>query len=213
MRNHCTCSHSRRFGKRTDGGWELCMAGPYAPKKGSCLIYSVGIRNDWSFDDAISTEYGCNVMAFDPSIGQDDHKHSDRVWFYNIGLDGKDSEKNNLGWKMRTLGSLFKQLNHVNKTIDMVKFDVEFCEWSSIAAMLKENVLTHVKQIAFEIHTWRDTKEDYIYFWKQLQGLEDAGFQRWRHQHLNWRCFYPDGIKRYCPQVNMNFINTNFMRH
>ena len=51
----------------------------------------------------------------------------------------------------------------------MVKFDVEFSEWASIAAMLKENALVHVKQIAFEIHTWRDTKEDYLYFWQQLQ--------------------------------------------
>ena len=51
----------------------------------------------------------------------------------------------------------------------MLKFDVEFSEWTTIATMLKDNALKNVKQIAFEIHSWRDTKKDYIYFWQQLQ--------------------------------------------
>ena len=54
----------------------------------------------------------------------------------------------------------------------MLKFDVEFSEWPTIASMLKDKALKNVKQIAFEIHSWRDTKKDYIYFWQQLQVSE-----------------------------------------
>ena len=44
----------------------------------------------------------------------DDHKRSDKIWFYNIGLGGKDEKANHFGWKMRTFSSLLKQLGHVN---------------------------------------------------------------------------------------------------
>lgn len=53
----------------------------------------------------------------------------------------------------------------------MVKFDIEFSEWPAITAMLKEEALRKVKQIALEVHTWRDTVQDYVYFWSILQVI------------------------------------------
>ncbi|KAJ8320695.1 hypothetical protein KUTeg_002282 [Tegillarca granosa] len=58
-----------RLGNVQDGGWDLCSDSGYEPRNdGSCLVYSVGINNDFSFDDAISRKYGCTVHCFDPSL-------------------------------------------------------------------------------------------------------------------------------------------------
>ncbi len=37
-------------------------------QRGSCCVslLNFSIGNDWSFDDAINSEYGCEVHSFDP---------------------------------------------------------------------------------------------------------------------------------------------------
>ena len=64
--------------------------------------------------------HGCNVFAFDPTMGREDHNHSARVMFYNLGLSDVDQEgaenvSNKLDkrtWKTRTLASIIKELGH-----------------------------------------------------------------------------------------------------
>ena len=98
--------------------------------------------------------------------------------------------------------------------IDYVKFDIEFSEWPALETMLTEGSLLRVKQIAFEIHTWRDNVRDYTFFWRLHQALENLGFQRWKHLNLNWRCFKgKENDKRYCPQCNMFFVNANYFKN
>lgn len=38
-----------------------------------------------------------------------DHRHSDRVWFYKLGLDGSNHVTNK-GWRMKTLKSILQHL-------------------------------------------------------------------------------------------------------
>ena len=68
----------RRFGHEGDGGWYACIdpgsssadtvrflgQQPGSP----CLVYSFGIRDDWTFDVAMR-DAGCEVHSFDPTIG------------------------------------------------------------------------------------------------------------------------------------------------
>ncbi|KAK3788434.1 hypothetical protein RRG08_049808 [Elysia crispata] len=69
-----TCSSVRRLGELSDGGWELCEDPLYSPRTTttsstnttSCLVYSYGINNDFSFDDDMA-KYGCEVHSFDPT--------------------------------------------------------------------------------------------------------------------------------------------------
>ncbi|XP_077863768.1 putative methyltransferase-like protein 24 isoform X2 [Saccoglossus kowalevskii] len=114
------CQNDTRFGKSGDGGWNICMDVGILPN--NCIVYSFGINNDWSFDDAIAN-YGCNVYAFDPTIGLENHKHSERVWFYNIGLYGDNVNNLKLHgshWKARTLSSIREMLHHGNKPLTVV---------------------------------------------------------------------------------------------
>jgi hypothetical protein len=36
-------------------------------KKGHCLVYSFGLSDDWSFEEAMAA-LGCRVRAFDPTV-------------------------------------------------------------------------------------------------------------------------------------------------
>jgi hypothetical protein len=51
-----------------------------APQPGNCLIYSFSIGGDWSFDEQME-RYGCQVYAFDPLMGLDQHDHSHAIHF------------------------------------------------------------------------------------------------------------------------------------
>ena len=46
-----------------------------------------------------------------------DHKHSRKVWFYHMGIGGKDQE-NYRGWKIRTLHTLFEEMKDTNVSIN-----------------------------------------------------------------------------------------------
>ena len=51
---------------------------------------------------------------------QPDHRHSNRVWFHNLGLSDENTDDGGLvnrkrqKWKMRTFDSILKHLNHTN---------------------------------------------------------------------------------------------------
>lgn len=67
------------------------------------------------------------MMIMYTSIGKADHKHSEKVWFYSIGLAGKDEDKNQKGWKMMTLKSLIKHLGHQDVPILLsTKFTINY---------------------------------------------------------------------------------------
>ena len=66
-------------------------------------------------------DYGCTVFAFDPTMGKEDHKHSERVMFYNLGLSDVNQERraenvshqfDKTAWKTRTLATIVEELGH-----------------------------------------------------------------------------------------------------
>ncbi len=44
-----------------DGQKAICLDNGTQPKMDDCLVYSIGINNDWSFDEAME-RYGCHVI-------------------------------------------------------------------------------------------------------------------------------------------------------
>ncbi|XP_077861542.1 putative methyltransferase-like protein 24 [Saccoglossus kowalevskii] len=213
-----TCKNMKRMGYAAprDGGWFICM--DVHIDSNSCIVYSVGIANNWSFDDDMA-EFGCKVYSFDPSIGQPDHKHAENVWFYNIGLwdENIDNMTTNKGvWKCRTLDSLRKFLGH--DTVDVLKIDIEGSEWSVFVEILKSGVLNKVKQIMFELHVGgipvNRGASDGMKKYKLLhQLLAGNGFKLFysADNSLKTKVSWGDLVEEHANNIEMGFVNSKYM--
>ena len=91
--NSSSCKLAHDFGGKMmanpsglDGQKAVCIQPPsVAPPPGSCTVYSIGINNEWSFDDDMEL-YGCSVYSFDPSMKdeEDQFDRSSKLHFYKI---------------------------------------------------------------------------------------------------------------------------------
>ncbi|ESO11064.1 hypothetical protein HELRODRAFT_167589 [Helobdella robusta] len=184
--NEVDCKKSVRIGNVGDGGWDVCVDGLYLPRQ-PCLVYSFGIKDDWSFDDGTVSSFNCTVRAFDPSITSLSPKRNESIYFYSEGLAGSN-KNNSKHWKLRTLNSFREMFNEQNSTIDYLKIDIESYEWESMDTAVKDGSLRNVKQIGVEFHrTGTLTKEFYLDKLNTFARLHDAGFRKWR-THLNVPC-------------------------
>jgi len=175
--NSSSCKLAHDFGGKMminpsglDGQKAICIQPPsVAPPSGSCIVYSIGINNEWSFDDAME-KYGCTVYAFDPSMNntQDQFNRSSRIHFFKIGLGAQD-ETNVKGWKIMTLGSIRELLGHQDRVIDYLKIDIEFGEWDVLPEVMKSGeLLAKVRQMGLEIHLH---KNDPLKKYQELAGI------------------------------------------
>jgi len=179
------CPLYYRAGKSGYGGWDVCMLPSVAPEQG-CIVYSFGIHGDWSFDEAMSNNFGCQVKAYDPSMGVTNHTHSEKVKFFNLGLGGSN-HINKRKWTMRTFSSLLKDQGHEEDIIDFLKFDIEGSEWEVIRNMYEDQSLRNVKQIAFVVHIdlrFYKSVSKWMMQLETLKLLNRAGFLKW-HDHEN----------------------------
>jgi hypothetical protein len=211
------CTKTRHFGETGDGGYDVCIS-PSAVHltNSSCLVYSFGISNDWTFDEDMS-HYGCEVHSFDPSIGLPDHIHPPNVNFHNIGLWGDDIV-NAKNWTLKRLSSIRRLLGHEKRIIDVLKIDVEGAEWPFLRDVTSANdfasvdvsssevtELSTVRQLLFELHTPRfnperlsaDDLAEMIYY---IRRLQDVGFRVYRNVQRNWCC------TRFAPLMPANAI-------
>ncbi|XP_077984284.1 putative methyltransferase-like protein 24 isoform X2 [Glandiceps talaboti] len=183
-----TCKDQRHMGNADphDGGWEICFDDILQLKAANCVVYSVGIGNDWTFDDAME-KYGCDVYSFDPTYtGNGTHKP----------------------WKMRTFGRLMEEFKH--DRIDVLKIDIEGSEWKSLDQMLTSGTLQHhVKQLVLEIHIWNfktPVHDDIKRRYRILQWIEESGFKLW-NWHLNSLAFKIGSAGQPCC-FELSWINT-----
>jgi len=159
-----------------DGHKAVCLDQLIAPVYNSCLVYSFGINNQWTFDEAMA-QFGCRVHSFDPSMGVSDYNRSQHIQFYNLGLSGKNGVHPNTKWNLKTASSIYEMLEHHPTLVDVLKMDVEFSEWDAIPQMLRSGFLADkVKQLAVEIHfNANDTLETFRRYAGILQDLETSG--------------------------------------
>ncbi|PVD23467.1 hypothetical protein C0Q70_16739 [Pomacea canaliculata] len=207
------CTNRIRLGKPYDGGWDVCDDIEHRPQS-PCLVYSFGINRDFSFDDAVSAKYGCEVHSFDPSMLQNDHKHSDRVFFHNLGISDRDFV-NDKAWTMKTLTSIKKQLNHTK--INILKMDIELDEFKALPNIIASDELKDVDQLLFEIHyNSADEQAKIIDFMARglelLRDLRNLGFYVF-HSHPNQYNYITSkisGLRRTtCNELHMLNVNRN----
>ena len=198
------CQQNIRVGNIKSGGWNVCHDMKYRPKY-PCLAYSFGINIDWTFDEELTQTYGCDVFSFDPSIGRKDYRHSAKVWFYNLGINGKNIDKN---WKLRNIDTIMRMLNHTKWNLDILKLDVEGAEWPSLIQMLESGILRKVGQLYLEFHGKADYRKLSL-----IKKLYDLGFRIYlTHKNLVSACILPldGGYTSTCFEVY--FLNTRFYR-
>ncbi|XP_065557031.1 probable methyltransferase-like protein 24 isoform X1 [Artemia franciscana] len=182
-----------------DGNYTLCMDPGVAPNQKSCLVYSFGIANNWSFDED-AEKYGCEVYSFDPSIGQKPHMHSAKVHFYDYGLSNVDTDQGPNGWRMRRLESLMTELGHSDRIIDVLKIDIEDSEHDVIPEIVSSGIIKKVKQIVWEIHNFKQLPV--AKFFETFSVLEKAGFEKFFSE--NWP--YPnESFKKVDGTYDMTF--------
>ena len=178
--------------ERSSGGWPVVTT-----KFTECLVYSFGINNDWTFDEAMEA-FGCRVYAFDPSMNATNHNHTSKIHFYNLGLGDRDetwrAPKTTKNWKMKSLDSIYYNLlKHEGKIIDYLKIDIEFSEWIVLPQILASGLMDRVRQLGVEIHFLRDddTLDEIRQRVKILKSLEDYGLVRFDSKtnplSLDWK--------------------------
>lgn len=189
------CTRQIHLGNHQDGGYDLCENENVVPAK-PCVVYSFGVRTDFSFDEELSKWYGCVIHSFDPANGMADHQHSPAVYFHSMGL-WKADEVMNTNWKMRTLNSIKNELGHQKANLAMMKIDIEGAEWDALPEMLKSGALKGVKQLIMEFHSWVDlppwqldhrNKKDYRHHLNVFRRLYEEGFRIFYFKRFPGQC-------------------------
>lgn len=187
-----------------DGDKYACLDEPLQlATTDNCLVYSVGINYDWSFDEAME-RFGCEVHSFDPTIDYPEGKRSPSITFHHIGI-GRNNHTNVYGWRIHTLDQIVKMLGHEGRTINYLKIDAEGGEFDMLAQQLLDGsgdfVLDKVEQIGFEIHFRLDPRIEMDYYkWanQTVHYLHDLGFNvvKWEYNKVVWQRYMFPGIER-----------------
>lgn len=173
------CKEVVRLGGVTDGGWDVCNDSKYKPQQ-PCLVYSFGIKWDFSFDDAIAETYGCEVHSFDPSMNTTDFQRSKHIWFHDVGLlDKKDFFYKKRNWTLSTLTDIREDLGHTARKINILKIDIERSEWAALPDMIRSGSIRDVTQLYIEFHSHGTPRHLQI-----LRLLYNEGFRIfWYHRN------------------------------
>ena len=104
----------------------------------------------------------------------------------------------------------------LQRTIDILKIDVEYAEWDALEDALRSNALKHVKQLSLEIHVWTDNTQTYVRFHRIVSALENAGFEKWlvfNKGHFIEEVSPETGqLRKYDTQKDVGFINRHFLQ-
>lgn len=215
--NHSSCQLTHDFGGvmmetpsvrsrivGLDGQKAVCIDNLVAPEPENCLVYSFGIQDDWSFDEQMEL-YGCEVFAFDPSIGMEQHDHSHRIHFFNWGLGDGDKFDNKLNWTLRSLSSIYNTLSekHGLKIIDYLKIDIESSEWMVLPQIIESGMLNSVRQLGVEIHLNNAHGIDQLRKWaKILRSVEKMGMIRFDSKSNQW---FIGNLEKLATEVSLGY--------
>ncbi|KAF8498837.1 methyltransferase domain-containing protein [Hysterangium stoloniferum] len=182
------CPHKvERLGTLGDGGKYVCGVERIARKK-NCVIYSIGINGESSFEAALlERTVGCQVYGYDYSVNSfgPEIAHNwalnSRSHFKPWGLAGKDEHGPNHPTQWYTLDSIMKQNDHT--FIDILKIDIEGGEFDVLTDLISHyNNLTPPQPLPFgqlqlEIHVREEWGKDLAKLLKWWEALEESGLR------------------------------------
>jgi len=152
-RYKASCANIERIGGKGDGSKLICSSDI---STNHCVVYSLGSRLDFKFEQEILSEFGCEIHIFDCTIGTPrTNQVPDGMTFYPWCVGGADEQKaisSDLGHQGETgqyytLGTIMKRLGHT--MVDLLKMDIERHEFAVVQALEFESA---PMQIVFETH-------------------------------------------------------------
>ena len=155
------------------GGWAIVADSLSADS----IVISVGLGQDISFDRSIMEKYGCRIYGFDPTpaslewiqrTGTDPRMEvhgmalADRDGTLQLSLpdsqnaDQVSASAKGLGPSIEVpCGTLKTLLQYTpNEHCDVLKMDIEGCEYEVIAQAVERNWLSEIGQVLVEFHHW-----------------------------------------------------------
>ena len=150
-----SCQHERQIGGLGDGGKWVCD--PFRIPKETCLVYSVGSKNKFNFEEGVLQHISgnCEIHTFDPTSGDSPSTRPSVVKFHPWGV-GNKTEVNEKGWHMKTVADIIQLLGHQNRTIDIFKMDCEGCEWDTYKDW---NNNSNIRQVLLEMHGIKQSRQ------------------------------------------------------
>jgi hypothetical protein len=152
------CPDAVRLGPVGDGGKWVCglswlqrdkMLGSISVAEGGigrpCLMYSFGISTNSHFEKEIYELAGCEIHAFDPTVGKmpmDRHwppsrasNRHPRITFHKVALSNVTGPTDIFSYAM-SLQDIMHALNH--SYVDIIKMDIEGGEWSVFKHLFRD---------------------------------------------------------------------------
>ncbi|KAG9321567.1 hypothetical protein KVV02_003203 [Mortierella alpina] len=148
------CPHElQRVGRFNDGGkWVCGLSLLGKEKERKCIIYSMGVFDDSSFEAALLGRTNCEVYAFDGSVDgiAGDAKGNPKIHFQKVFIGDSDRiDAQGSTWK--TLPTIMKEYGHT--WIDLLKVDIEGFEYQMMDDLMKSYTdVLPFSQLQIEFH-------------------------------------------------------------
>jgi hypothetical protein len=149
------CSHASRMGNMGDGGKWVCDL--FRLKHQSdCLVYSVGSNGDFSFESSMKNIMPhCEIHTFDSNL----YKCANQTcFFHQVKFGNGTHPKGSESWE-----TVVGNLGHGNRSIDILKIDIEGGEYDVFPSMLGSTKTSLPRQILVEIHP-KDANDIHKFF-------------------------------------------------
>lgn len=148
-----SCEHPVRLGRDNDGGYVVCEDAKIGGDKGgACQLFTFGIWNDDSFEQALHERHGCAVEEFDPTIKSSpgSQKYPESIHLHLAGISGSGpAEVKGLG-KVDSLQHHIAQHRQKGKAL-FLKIDVEESEWDALSSV-PASTFESIDQFVVEFH-------------------------------------------------------------
>ncbi|KAG0282593.1 hypothetical protein BGZ96_000319 [Linnemannia gamsii] len=169
------CPHEvERVGRYNDGGKWMCGMSVLESMtvEDKCVIYSLGVFDDSSWEKEMIDRTKCQVYAFDASVNgiAGDAAGSSNIHFFKYFVGGEDKVEDGYTWK--TLKTIMKENGHT--WIDVLKIDIEGNEYAALGAMMDQFDVLPFSQLQLEIHVNSNVedKEKFMKFVNWWESLE-----------------------------------------
>ncbi|XP_041360024.1 uncharacterized protein LOC121376262 [Gigantopelta aegis] len=154
------CMNLARMSVAVNDTWVICKDEPFQPGQ-RCLVYSFGLTNVTPVEKYLASTMQCEVHYFQPNVEQNQPEYVFGVQVHAFGLASQNGRTEH-GWRVRTLNTIIQEMGHQNKTIDILKIDLDKWEWQALPEVVQSGALNHVTQLLLAMHaTTEPSPENY----------------------------------------------------